>query len=316
MSGVEHLTELHGLPVHEFGPEDRKEPLPAAGDVAWRLSVDAYEEEEEFLERYDRFVAAIDPAGVRGLVIGQWGESYEGDSSEIVERLVADAGRFPALRALFVGDLEQEEAEISWIEQSDLTPLLKAYPALEEFGVRGGTGLVLEQFRHEMLRTLTFEAGGLPAAVVRALGASELPALKYLELWLGVSEYGGDATAADLAPLLAGGRFPALRHLGLRNSEIQDEVASAVAAAPVVAQLNSLDLSLGVLTDTGAEALLGGQPLTHLQWLDLHHHFLSDAMTARVREALEPHGVEVDVSEQETPDNWDGREWRYTAVSE
>jgi hypothetical protein len=73
---------------------------------------------------------------------------------------------------------------------------------------------------------------------------------------------------------------------------------------------------MGVLTDAGAEALLSGQPLTHLKQLDLHHHFLTDAMVQRLREDLEPAGVELDLSEQETPEGYDGRVWHYVAVAE
>ncbi len=142
------------------------------------------------------------------------------------------------------------------------------------------------------------------------MGASELPNLEHLDLWLGEDNYGGDATVADLAPFLGGERLPALRHLGLEDSEIQDEIAAAVAGAPVVARLESLSLAMGILTDQGAEALLAGQPLTHLRKLDLHHHFLSDAMVARVKAALP--GVEVDLDEQEKPDG----DWHYIAVSE
>jgi hypothetical protein len=151
---------------------------------------------------------------------------------------------------------------------------------------------------------------------VRAVGACDLPALEHLELWLGVERYGGDATVADLAPVLAGGRFRRLRHLGLQDSEIQDEIAAALAAAPVLAQLESLSLAMGTLTDAGAEALLGGQPLTHLKRLDLHHHFLGDAMLDRFRDLFGACGVEVDLSEQETPARWNDEEWRYVAVSE
>jgi len=151
---------------------------------------------------------------------------------------------------------------------------------------------------------------------VRGVVASELPALEYLEMWLGVEQYDGDATVDDLAPLLAGGRFPALRHLGLRNSEIQDEIAAAVAHAPLVAQLKSLDLSLGVLTDEGVTALLDGQPLTHLTWLDLHHNFVTEPVAERLQAALEPSGVEVDLSEPGDEDEWNGEIHRYTAVAE
>nr|BFE77741.1 hypothetical protein GCM10020093_003420 [Planobispora longispora] len=156
-----------------------------------------------------------------------------------------------------------------------------------------------------------FESGGLPAEVVRAVGASEFPALEDLDLWLGVEEYGGDATVADLGPILSGERLPALRCLGLQDSEIQDEIAAAVATAPVVARLETLALAMGTLTDAGAEALLTGQPLTHLRRLDLSHHFLSEEMAERLRAALP--GVEVDLSDRQEADEDD---WRYVAISE
>jgi hypothetical protein len=161
---------------------------------------------------------------------------------------------------------------------------------------------------------LRFESGGLPPQVVRAVGESDLPALEHLELWLGEENYGGGATPEDLAGILAGEWLPSLRYLGLQDSEIQDEIAAAVAAAPVVARLETLSLSMGILTDSGAEALLSGQPLTHLKKLDLHHHYLSDEFMKRITAALP--GVEVDLSEQEEGDD-DGEEvWRYVAVSE
>ncbi|MEE1940712.1 STM4015 family protein [Streptomyces sp. TRM 70361] len=317
---VEHLRELHGLPVHRFTQNTPAGELPAAGSVAWRLSYNPFRDESPeggFEGLWQSFLETVDTTAVRGLVIGQWSESpYEDDSGFIVEWLTSNTDRFPALEAVFLGDLVMEEAEISWIEQSDVTPVLEAYPRLREFGVRGGSGLVFRPVRHEQLRTLRFESGGLPGGVVRGVAASELPALEHLEMWLGVTDYGGDATVADLAPILAGDRLPALRGLGLTDSEIQDEIAAAVAGAPVVARLHTLDLSMGTLTDTGAEALLSGQPLTHLTKLDLCHHFLSDAMMERIRDELEGAGVDVDLSEQEKPEEFNGEVWRYVAVSE
>nr|WP_155074063.1 STM4015 family protein [Streptomyces taklimakanensis] len=314
------MQELRALPAHDFVPPERSggAALPAAESVAWRLSCDPYDDdsEDDFEPLWDRFLEAVDTSAVRALIIGQWGEVYERDSSFVVELLTSNTDRFPALEALFVGDLVMEEAEISWIEQSDVTPLLEAYPKLREFGVRGGTGLVFRPVRHERLRTLAFEAGGLPAEVVRAVAESDLPTLSRLELWLGVDAYGGDATVEDLTPILGGERLSALRELGLRNSELQDEIAAAVAGAPVVARLRTLDLSMGTLTDTGAEALLNGQPLTHLTRLDLSHHFLSDAMVTRLQEEFGDSGVDVDLSGQKKADEFDGREWRYVAVSE
>ncbi|WP_308013345.1 STM4015 family protein [Streptomyces beigongshangae] len=322
---IDHLTSLHGLPIHDFPAEDEGSgPLPPAGDVAWRLSRNQLLTGEESFETcWNRFLDTVDPAKVRALVLGAgaYGSEADGDDpTETVGRLVAAAGRLTGLEALYLADLNFEECELSWIVQGDVTPVLTAYPRLLELGVRGsgdgfgeGPGLRLTPLRHEHLRTLRLENGGLPGEVARAVAACDLPALRRLDLWLGEEYYGCTTTLADLAPLLDGDRLPALRRLGLRNSEMQDEIAAAVAGAPVVARLTSLDLSLGTLGDTGAEALLGGQPLTHLRELDLHHHFLSEPMMQRLRDALEPSGVKVDLGGREQAEEDEGR---YVAAGE
>ncbi|MFD6590447.1 STM4015 family protein [Streptomyces anulatus] len=316
MYGAQHLHEFGGLPVADFQHTTDEGSWPAADTVAWRVSVDPYDDDRPWEEEFTNFLDKVDPSGVRALIIGQWGEAYEENSSVPIDLVIAAADRLTSLEAVFVGDLEGEQAEITWIQQSDVTALLTAFPALAELGVRGGSDLVFPPTKHERLRALTIQAGGLPSEVVRGVLDSELPALERLDLWLGVSAYEGDTNVAGLAPLLSGTRFPRLNHLGVRNSEIQNEIASAVASAPVVAQLRVLDLSNGTLGDEGAAALLEGQPLTHLELLDLHHHFLTDAMAERVRSALEPHGVRVDLSEKCEPWGDRGAEGRYTAVSE
>ncbi|GAA4228742.1 hypothetical protein FHR32_008088 [Streptosporangium album] len=297
-----------GLPIAVLTSDD--EELPAADQAAWRLSEHVYDSEENFEQQLALFLEKVDTTAVKAVVIGGWEDAYDDDSSKVVGLLAENAARLPALRSLFLGAMTSEDCEISWIQQSDITPLLEAFPLLERLEVRGGSGLRLRPIRHENLRVLRFETGGLPAEVVRGVGGCAFPALEHLELWLGVSQYGGDATVADLAPILSGENLPELRHLGLQDSEIQDEIAAAVAAAPVVARLESLALSMGALTDEGAEALLSGQPLTHLGRLDLHHHFLTDAMVKRVEDAFT--GVEVDLSGQEKSDD----DWRYVAVAE
>ncbi|MFB6903985.1 STM4015 family protein [Streptomyces bacillaris] len=319
MYGAQHLHEFGGLPAVDFQHTGAGGSRPAADAAAWRVSVEPYGDDDRdrpWADEFADFLGAVDPAGVKALIIGQWGEAYEENSSVPIDLVIGTADRLTSLEAVFVGDLEAEQAEITWIEQSDVTALLTAFPALTEFGVRGGTDLVFPPVKHERLRSLTIQAGGLPAQVVRGVIDSELPALERLDLWLGVSAYGGDTEVADLAPLLSGTRFPRLHHLGLRNSEVQNEIAAAVASAPVVAQLRTLDLSNGTLGDEGAAALLEGQPLTHLEVLDLHHHFLTEAMEQRVHSSLEPHGVRVDLSERNEPWGNRGVEGRYTAVSE
>ncbi|MEU7296911.1 STM4015 family protein [Streptomyces exfoliatus] len=313
-----HMREFHDLPVFEFPTEDARVELPDAAAVAWRLSAPTYSEPEDELWEplFERFLKTVDTGRVRAVVVGGWDEAYENSSADIVAALIGANNRLTGLEAVFLGDMDSEDCEISWIIQSDVTPLLAAYPALREFGVRGGSELAFPSIRHTGLETLVVETGGLGADVVRGIAGSDLPALENLELWLGTDTYGADSTPEDLAPLLSGSSFPALRSLGLCNSVIQDEIAAAVASAPVVARIERLNLSMGVLTDEGAAALLDGQPLTHLAHLDLSHHFLSEAMRERVLAALAPHGVTVVLDDALEPEEYNGVVYRFVAVAE
>ncbi|WP_228989355.1 STM4015 family protein [Streptomyces sp. DH8] len=312
--GIDHLDRFHGLPVHTPAPSSGA--LPAADSVAWRLACDE-EEDEDFATLWEQFLETVDTARVRALVVGPWWSEDYTPFAPVMELIVAHADRFPALRGLFLADVVGEECEISWLRMCDVTPALEAFPLLEEFAVRGcgQEGLALRPLRHTALKSLRFESGGLPGELVRAVTGSELPALERLELWFGSSWYGGDATVEDVRPILAGGLFPRLRHLGLQNSELQDEIAAAVGSAPVVAQLETLALSMGTLSDAGGEALLNGQPLNHLALLDLRHHYLTAPVVERVRTACAPTVVEAGEAEEDYADPDDEPE-RYVAVGE
>jgi hypothetical protein len=196
-----------------------------------------------------------------------------------------------------------------------MAPLFSAYPRLIHFGVRGGEGLSLGANRHPSLQTLIVETGGLDREILHEIWRAGYPALEHLELWLGSAEYGWNGRVDDLQPLLTGDLFPRLHTLGLRDSEITDEIARAIAQLPLLHQLEVLDLSLGTLSDEGAGALLASEAVRGLRRLDLHHHFCSDEMVERLN-ALARHGVEVDASEPQQPEVWDGAAHRFVAVSE
>lgn len=277
-----------GLPVVKFTGRDADD---ADRPVAWELCLDKYDKHHmsrrigarEFAELLERFLGTVPPASVQALVVSGWGFPWE--HRPPVDLLCAAADRLTGLKALHLG----ETYVCYQRNRSDPKPLLAAYPRLEDLSLCGIPSAKhwRRPLRHATLRRLTLKTAGLAREVVGAVGGSELPALEHLELWLGVhKEYRGTTTVRDLAPILAGTRWPRLRYLGLRNAEHADEVAAAVATAPVTAQLSILDLSLGTLSDAGAEALLNGQPLTHLDVLDLHHHFLSETTRPLLREAL------------------------------
>nr|WP_241671837.1 STM4015 family protein [Streptomyces sp. IB2014 016-6] len=315
MSYVHHVERFYGLPTYNFPPYADPADLPPADAVAWRLHREPYDAEEPADVCWKRFTEMVELEKVRAIIFGQpW---YDGDGGMSDDDLINLAPRLTGLEALFLGDLEDEQAMLSTISHCDVAPILAAYPGLRELAVRGGDGLDFPVSGHQQLRVLRVESGGLPPHAAEHIAAARLPSLERLELWLGDENYGGGATVEQLAPLLTGEGKPALRHLGLQNSFIQDELASALASAPVVPQLTSLSLSMGALSDDGVEALLQGQPLTHLRELDLSFHFISHEMMLRIWTALEPAGVRVDLTMKHhpEPDDWD-EDGRYIAASE
>src|SRR6185369_4734271 len=118
-----------------------------------------------------------------GLVIGAWhGDNPELTPDEVIQVLVQAKDRLPKLAAIYVGDITSEENEMSWINQTDVSPLLKAFPNLQLLRTRGGTGLALSAPKHENLRALALETGGMDVSVIRSICMSSFPNLEYLEL--------------------------------------------------------------------------------------------------------------------------------------
>ena len=308
----EHLTEFAGLPVVDYTPgcfDDRDARIRAAfadpGTAAWRLRA-WYAEQKTFAAYFSDFTDQVDAAHVTALIMGEWlgrGGLEDSGADGVRDLLISQADRFPALRSLFLGEFTAEEFEISWIQQCDVTPLLAAFPRLEEFVVRGGSGLEFPATRHGSLRRLTVQTGGLPRGPVAGITASDLPALEHLELWLGVEGYGRSTEVDDLDRLLSGGAFPRLRSLGLRNAEHTDDLVRALAEAPLLDRLEVLDLSLGTLSDAGAEVIAQTPAFRRLRRLDLHHHYLSEEGQERLRAALP--GVDLDLDDRREPDEFD-----------
>jgi hypothetical protein len=309
LSFHENLSDFQGQPVVDWVPG------LDVGANAIRLRVE-YDEASDGGSIERKLAELLEADGVdrlQSLVIGSWSPDDSGvDSAALVEQLVAARPKLPGLRNLFFGDIIGEECECSWIRLSDLSALLAAYEQIEHFTVRAGEGLTFGTLQHDRLKELVVQTGGLPASVLHEIATAKLPALERLELYLGDPGYGGDATVDDLAPLLRGAQFPNLRYLGLKDSAIADEVAGVVALAPVVGHLDVLDLSMGTLGDAGARSLLASPAVRRLKKLDLHYHYISDAVAAELK-AL---GIEVDLSDPQSPDGSDDPDDRYVAVSE
>lgn len=304
MGFTHNLSEFGGLPVRNY----EMGSTPDYGAYAYRFTM-SWNDKAKITDQLQAFLGDPACSETKALLIGNW---VEGGPEEIVEILIQEAGKLPNLRALFMAEVIYEENEVSWIEQTDYTKLLSTYPGLEEFRVRGSMNLDLSPIRHISLKRLHFESGGLPKSILENVAQCVFPELEHLEFYTGTDEYGWDGEAEDLRPFLFDNPFPKLKYLGLRNCEIANEVAGLAASAPILDQLEVLDLSLGNLTDTGGQALLDSEGIRKLQKLDLHHHYLSDELMA----ALQALPIEVDVSDQEEADEYDDELEYYIAITE
>ncbi|MBE9013668.1 STM4015 family protein, partial [Pseudanabaenaceae cyanobacterium LEGE 13415] len=309
-----HVEQFAGREVWEFDPEEAI-PNPQQFAYAFRCEYDG--DDDSVINLIERFLEMPRAELAEALVIGMWDWEGATPSESLIQNLVGLRDRFPHLKALFIGDIESEECEISWIIQSDMSSILQAFPQLEVLQVRGGDGLKFDSTlglsRHENLRTLIVETGGLSRSTIEQIYEWEFPALEHLELWFGSPSYGGDCWDRDLPPLLEDLKFPNLTYLGLRNSGFADEIAAMIVRSPLLAGLQVLDLSLGTLTDAGAQHLLDCAAIRDLETLNVSASYLSGAMI----DQLQALGIQVLAYEQrEEEDDEDPTYRRYCVVSE
>ncbi|KIG13433.1 putative cytoplasmic protein [Enhygromyxa salina] len=224
---------------------------------------------------------------------------------------ITKAGKLEALTRLSIADTGGYW-DISSTSVGDVTKVLPVVPRLRRLYVRGGE-IELSQLHHDRLESVTLETGGLPQTTVRAVGKCKLPAATNLVVYFGSSDYGAGGTISDLAPLFTGKGVPKLRQLGLCNAEFQDDIARELAKSPLLAQLTRVDLSLGTMTDAGAQHILdAAKQFSHLEALNLSNNFISAEMCAQLTAAL-PHTA---VDRQEEPYEYNGRLSYYVSVGE
>jgi len=111
----------------------------------------------------------------------------------------------------------------------------------------------LSLIRHIGLQALVLEGAYVSRQVLDTLGKCVFPELVHLELWQGNDELD---MSEEYQRLVAQSPFPKLRHLGIRNYGKVDEICEFLNGAEILKGLDTLDLSLGMLSDDGAESLL------------------------------------------------------------
>jgi hypothetical protein len=284
---------------------DFKDKLFDLEKYAFRVSRE-YEDEKTFFEIFNSLLEQDNANQLEAILIGAWSdELFDENSAPVVEALVAAKDKLSNLKGIFLGDITYEQCEVSWLHQCDVAPLFHAYPKLEYFGVRGSNDLVFGHLEHTGLKQLTVQSGGLDVQIVRDILGSEFPNLEHLDLYLGTDGYGANTAVDDLAPLFRGEIFPNLNRLGLRNSDLSDAIAGAIANSPILERIKTLDLSLGTLSDEGAKALVASEKLSNLEKLDIHYHYVSEAVVGELRSHLRKHKVKLDAAEPQDPeDDW------------
>ncbi|SNR14412.1 STM4015 family protein [Tenacibaculum jejuense] len=253
--------------------------------LAYKFISYEYDNDPEILEFLNNFKAQENSDKVEEIVIGMWEEGYDKSSSHILNFFVENKDHFSNVKHFYIGDIESEENEISWIQQSSFENFLKAYSHIESLKVRGGNNLTFGTFNLPNLKTLTIESGGLDNELIEDIAKSKnsLTSLEELEIWFGTSDYGATVTKETVKKLLADNPFPNLQHLGLMNAEIQDEIVAVLENHEILSRIKTLDISMGVLREEGGKSLLRNEALDQLEKINCDFHYMSEEQTKALR---------------------------------
>lgn len=252
-------------------------------------------------------------AQIDELIVGCWGEAWEDSCQAVIDGIIENKEKFAHIKSLFMGDMDYEQCEVSWIIQGNYSKLWEALPNLKELTIKGSTGLELGEIAHENLEKLEIICGGLGSDVIEQIMNAKLPNLKKLNLYLGSDGYGFDGDEKTIENLLKNSDFPKLEYLGINDSEIQDEVTKVVLNSKYMSQISTLDLSNGTLSDEGGVLLLEALPkYPNIKTVDLHFHYLSDGLMKKLGKLP----IDIDMDEQNEADEDDGEVYRYAMLTE
>ncbi len=236
------------------------------------------------------------------------GDPNEGDLQDLIDLLGKKAP--PTTRKITFGD---NVDQISWHHTGSLAKLWKGVPNLRILEIETGEFDVGKMDAPNLERAI-FITGGLSASCGKNLAKASMPKIKHLELYYGTDEYGGDCSIKEVKPLLDRTDLPKLEYLGLKNSMFADDIARAVGNSKIVKGLKTLDLSLGTMTDEGAQALAASKAsLAHLECLDLTRNFLSkkgvDAVKGLCKKVITG-------GQEKSDDDGDGEAYYYVSIAE
>jgi uncharacterized protein (TIGR02996 family) len=200
------------------------------------------------------------------------------------------------------------------ISSTELGSIASLYPKLQnlrELSIEMGQ-MDFGEMNLPALRKLEIVTGGLSNDNVSSIVKARWPNLETLSLCIGETgnDYGCNVQFSDLEPILVAETMPSLKHLGLANSSLADEIAAALPGSRILPRLETLDLSKGTMTDAGANAILDNwQSFAHLKELDLSHGYFSAEVLEKLRAAK---GPKIVLENLERADD----DYRYCQISE
>ena len=170
--------------------------------------------------------------------------------------------------------------------------------------------------KSDTLKKLEIISGGTSKDALNDIINSEIPNLEHLEIYMGVDDYGFDAKIEDMKPFVEKEKFPELKYLGLKNSDLEDEICELVLSGNILPQLEVLDLSYGTLSDKGVELLINNiDKISHLKGLDLEYNYASKELLDKLKEQTDKFGIKLDISQSEV-DMDEENDWRYPYITE
>ena len=261
-------------------------------------------------------------SGLNEIVIGYWGDPWDESIQPLIDGIVESEavkkqGKLSHIKSFFIGDMGMEDCEVSWITQGNYSGLWAAMPNLLKFGVRGSEDLEFGEIVHENLREFDIICGGLGKNIIASVRDAKLPALERLTLYIGIMRYGFDGEIEDIKDFLDNSDFPNLKHLGIEDSEIQDEITDAVFNSKYISQIESLSLANGTITDKGGQVILDKlKDYPNIKELNLYYNYLSDDMLHELKKLGQDLNVKIDLSEQQEIEEFHGKPWLIPMLTE
>ncbi len=303
----EHLGTLFGEDAVEAGEDLKLTWKNGFVDSIWIGG--GYETHGDLAGALDQILASPAARFVRSITVGLLNyDDGEPTAQDFINTVVK---RAPKLLSRFeAADFEYpDQTEMSWAHTGDVKKLWAAVPSLREVVLRGGGTLDFGTIDAPELTSFTVETGGLPPKSLKAITSAKWPKLETLKVWLGQENYGFESDVKDLQPIFDAKGLGNLRHLGLMNAEIVEEIVPALAKAKVLKQLETLDLSMGTLSEAGAKAFVDhAGAFKHLKKINLADNILVAAELKQLK-AL---GLNFEFGKQREFEP----EYRYSAVGE